>query len=81
MKRDAALQCVLPAFQSVTGCDTVSRFAGQGKVTAWKAFEKSSKLLACLGYGQLTNETVDSGNIEKFVCKIYHPSTEITKIY
>ena len=47
-------------------------------MTAWKAFENNSQLLAGLGYEQLTNETVDS--VEKFVCKIYDPSTEITKI-
>ena len=28
MKRDASLLCVLPASHAVTGCDTVSPFAG-----------------------------------------------------
>ena len=37
MKWDAALQFVFPAFHAVIGCDTVSQFAGHGKVTAWKA--------------------------------------------
>ena len=32
MKWDAALQSALPAFHAVTGCDTVSQFAGHGKV-------------------------------------------------
>ena len=45
MKWDAALQSALPAFHAVTGCDTVSQFAGQGKVVAWKAFENNSQLL------------------------------------
>ena len=57
----------------LSGCDAVSPFAGHGKVTAWKAFENKSQLLTGLGYGQLTNETVD--NVEKFVCKIFDPST------
>ena len=78
MKLDAALRSVLPAFHASTGCDTVSQFAGIGKVTAWKAFENNSQLLAGLGCGQLTSETTD--NVEDFVCKIYDPSTEITKI-
>ena len=29
----------LPVSHAVTGCDTVSQFAGHGKVTAWKAFQ------------------------------------------
>ena len=34
MKWDASLLSVLPASHAVTGCDTVSPFAGHGKVTA-----------------------------------------------
>ena len=79
IKLDAALQSVLPAFDAVTGCDTVSQFAGIGKVTAWKAFENNSQLLTGLGCWQLTTETMD--NVEDFVCKIYDLSTDITKIY
>ena len=57
MKWDAALQSALPASNAVTGCDTVSQFAGHGKVAAWKAFENNSQLLTGLEYGQLTNDT------------------------
>ena len=48
IKLDAALQYVLPAFHALTGCHTVSQFAGIGKVTAWKALENNSQLLTCL---------------------------------
>ena len=34
----------LPAFHDVTGCDTLSQFAGHGKVTAWKAFQLPTSL-------------------------------------
>ena len=78
MKLDASLRSVLPAFHALTGCDTVSQFAGIGKVTVWKAFENNSQLLTGLGCGRLTTETID--NVEDFVCKIYDPSTEITQI-
>ena len=78
IKLEVALRSVLPAFHAVTGCDTVSQFAGIGKVTAWKALENNSQLLTGLGCGQLTTETMD--NVEDFVCKIYDLSTEITKI-
>ena len=60
IKLDAALRSVLPGFLAVTGCDTVSQFAGIGKVPAWKVFENNSQLLAGLGWGQLTTEKVDS---------------------
>ena len=48
MKRDASLLSVLPTSHAVTGCDTVSQFAGNGK-----AFENNSQSLTGLGYGQL----------------------------
>ena len=70
MKWDASLLSVLPASHAVTGCDTVSPFAGHGKVTAWEAFEDNSQPLTGLGYGQLTNETVD--NVEKFAKYLTH---------
>ena len=47
----------LPAFHAVTGCDTVRQFAGQGKVTACKAFMQNNQLLTSLGCGELTEET------------------------
>ena len=34
MKQDASLLSVLPASHAVTGCDTVSLFAGHSKVAA-----------------------------------------------
>ena len=78
MKLDASLWSVLPGFHALTGCDTVIQFSGNGKVTAWKAFENNSQLLIGLGCGRLTTETIDY--MEDFVCKIYDPSAEITKI-
>ena len=79
MKWGAALRSVLPVFHVVTGCDTVSQFAGHGNVAACKTFKNNSQLLTGLGYGQLINKTED--NVEKFACKLYSdPSTEITKI-
>ena len=43
----------LRAFHAVTGCETVSQFAGHGKVTAWKAFKHNRQLLTSLGCGEL----------------------------
>ena len=39
-------------FHVVTGCETVSQFAGHCKVTAWKAFKQNSQLLTSLGCEQ-----------------------------
>ena len=44
----------LPALHAVTGCDTVSRFAGHVSVTAWKAFKQNNQLLTGLGCSELT---------------------------
>ena len=68
----------LPAFHAVTGCDTVSQFAGHGKVTVCKAFKQNNQLLTSLGCGYLTEESLSS--VEKFVCKIYEPLSKITNI-
>ena len=78
IKLDVAMRSTLPAFHAVTGCDTVSQFAGIGKVTAWKTFKENSHLLVSLGCGNLTEETPNS--VEKFVFKINEPATEITNI-
>ena len=47
----------LLAFHAVTGCDTVSQFAGHSKVTACKVFKQNNQLLTTLGFGELTEET------------------------
>jgi hypothetical protein len=57
------------AFHAMTGCDTVSQFAGKGKKTAWKVFTKEPETLSKLGSMELT-PTVRSG-AEKFACRLY----------
>ena len=41
------------AFHALTGCDTVSFFAGHSKKTAWKTFTKEPNLISDLGSGEL----------------------------
>lgn len=36
---DPRTSAALPVFHAFTGCDTVSRFEGRGKKTAWKVWE------------------------------------------
>ena len=79
VKHQLPRDSTLPAFHAVTGCDIDNQFAEPGKVTAWKAFKQNSQMLTSLSFGELTEETLCS--VEKFVCKIYEPLTEITNIY
>ena len=78
IKWDAGLQSVLSAVHAVTCCNLVSQFAGHGKMTAWKTFENNTRPLTGLGYGQLTNDTVD--NVEKLVCIRFDPSTSSQRL-
>ena len=57
------------SFHAVTGCDTVSYFAGHSKKTSWKTFTEHWVLLRNLGNGDLDSSTVTS--VEKFICRIY----------
>ena len=57
------------SFHAITGCDTVSYFAGHSKKTSWKTFTEHHMLLRNLGNGDLDDSTVRS--VEKFICRIY----------
>lgn len=57
------------AFHAMTGCDTVSQFAGRGKKTAWKAFREEPETLSLLGSRDLTPEVRAAA--EKFACMLY----------
>lgn len=61
-------------FHAVTGCDTVSFFAGHSKKTAWKTFLEQPALLDGLGSGELNNTTITSA--EKFICRVYGSDEE-----
>lgn len=58
------------SFQAITGCDTVSYFAGHSKKTSWKTFTEHHRLLRNLGNGDLDDLTMTSA--EKFICRVYN---------
>ena len=58
------------SFHAITGCDTVSYFAGHSKKTAWKTFTEHHMLLRNLGHGDLDDFTMKSA--EKFICRVYN---------
>ena len=78
IKQNGELRSVLPAFQALSDCDMFSQFAEHGKETSWKAFGDKIQLLTDLGCEELTHDTLE--RVEKFVCKIYDPSINKTKI-
>ena len=60
-----------------TGCDTVSAFAGKGKVTPLKLASKNEKYISAftsLGSQlEVSNELVKI--LEEFTCELYHRGT------
>ena len=55
----------LLGFHAVTGCDTVSSFAGYGKKSCWVVFLKHPELLRGVGRDGTVAE------VEQFVCHLY----------
>jgi len=55
----------LLCFHAITGCDTVSSFAGRGKKSCWAVFLQHPDLLKGVGqYGAIAE-------VEQFVCHLY----------
>ena len=69
----------LPTFYSLTGCDSISQFAGYGKNSTWKIFLQSPSLLARLGHDNHLSEDRIS-YVEEFVVKLYMPASDLTSI-
>ena len=67
----------LPMLHSLTGCDTVSFFAGRGKKSAWKAWEITPDVTPTL-LSLMPHPTVlcdqDLAKIEQFVVYLFHPN-------
>lgn len=73
----------LPAFHALSGADNTDSFAGKGKLTCWKAFNKTSEdiilALSQLGTTQVpSKETLAA--IERFFCQLYQPGSGISKV-
>ncbi len=66
------------AFHALTGCDTVSQFAGIGKKTALKVFTEESACLQKMGSKNISDQLIQDA--EKFVCKLYLKTTPLTAI-
>jgi hypothetical protein len=77
------LVATLPGFHAFTGCDTTGRFAGKGKKSCWKVFQKASKgvigAFGNLGKGKQPSSE-DNKLLEEFVCRLYQPKTKETSV-
>ena len=73
----------LPAFHAITGADNTGSFSGKGKVSCWKAFLEAddSVLNAPAKLGREEQPGTDiKVRIERFVCQLYLPRTDITTV-
>ena len=73
----------LPAFHAISGADNTGSFAGKGKLAFWKAFQDVNDeiitALASLGTTSVpTDDTLAA--LEQFICKVYLPHTQISKV-
>ena len=77
------MSCALLMFHALTGCDTVSTFAGHGKKTAWSTWKSLPELTdALLMLADGPREIpVDAMNItEKFVILLFDRTSTCTKV-
>jgi len=73
----------LPAFHSITGCDTTSSFVGRGKKSAWKTwlcFPEATAAFAELS--AMPSEVSDScfSVLEQFVILLYDRTNSLTSV-
>ncbi|CAH3151769.1 unnamed protein product, partial [Porites lobata] len=73
----------LPAFHAITGADNTGSLSGKGKVSCWKAFLEADdsvlNALAKLGREEEPGTDIKVG-IERFVCQLCLPRTDITTV-
>ena len=78
-----AKSMALPMFHALTGCDTVSAFAGRGKRTAWAVWESFPELtnaLSAVNHEQLDVTESCMSIIERFVILMYDRTSTCSDI-
>ena len=74
----------LPAFHALSGADNTGCFSGKGKATCWKAFmEADDEITDCLSQLGITASIPSDDTmalIEKLVCQLYLPKTEMSSV-
>ena len=77
------MSCALSIFQTLTGCDTVSSFAGHGKETAWSTWKSLPELTDALlmpadGPDEILDDVMNT--IERFVILLFDRTSTCTKV-
>ena len=73
----------LPVFHALTGCDTVSSFAGHGKKTAWAVWTVFPELTNALLKVSSAPDNISQdviATIERFVILLYDRTSQCTEI-
>ena len=70
----------LPGFHAWGGADVAGSFAGKGKLACWKAFLEADSVCtdALADLGESLPSTLAA--IEKLVCLLYFPGTQISSV-
>jgi hypothetical protein len=77
------MSCSLPMFHALTGCDTVSNFAGHGKKRAWSTWKSLPELTDALlmltnGPSEIPDDAMKT--IERFVILLYDRTSTYTEV-
>ena len=73
----------LPAFHSFSEADITRRFSSKGKLSCWKTFMDAEKdTVTALGNLGATVHIPDEvlAFVEKFICQLYQPGTDISQV-
>ena len=77
------MSCTLPMFHALTGCDTVTSFAGHGKKTAWSTWKSLPELtdaLLMLADGPREIPYNGMNIIERFAILLFDRTSNCTKV-
>lgn len=73
----------LPIFHAITGCDTVSFFAGRGKKTAWDVWISNDEVTAVFRHLITSPDEIPDDHLavlERFVVLLYERTSGLDKV-
>lgn len=73
----------LPVFHALTGCDTISAFAGRGKKTAWNTWKVFPEATEAFGDLLLMEDDISEPSmsvLERFVILLYDRTSDLVKV-
>ena len=73
----------LPGIHALSGAENTGCFSRKGKATSWKAFKEADEITDCLSQLRGTASIPSDDTmalIEKLVCQLYLPKTEMSSV-